>query len=183
MNLPRGPQIRKAYKTLIREIDQSLKEINRRAAKLMQRGDYAGAQQVLSQAQAVQAYLNEVKAVQKRLGAIRGSRRGKLMETKDQQHALWEYYEPILKALAAIGGDATRSEIEAKFAALFSDWLRPGDKSIMAGGRPRWKVMIARAKKPMLAEGFIQAPNAKRWRITENGRNVAGKKSASFQPR
>ncbi len=176
MNLPRGPQIRKAYKALIREIDLSLKEVNRRAAKLMQRGNYAGAQQVMSQAQAVQAYLTEVKAMQKRLGAIRGGGGGKVKATKNQQHALWEYYQPILKALAAIGGEGTRSEIEDKFAELFPDWLQPGDQAMMSGDRPRWKVMIGRAKKPMLAEGFVEAPNVMRWRVTEDGRKAASKK-------
>lgn len=177
MNLPRGPQIRKSFKALIREIDLSLKEINRRAAKMMQRGNYAGAQQVMSQAQSLQAYLTEVNALQKRLRTIRGGSGDRAKTAKNQQHALWEYYQPILKALIAIGGEATRPQIEARFGELFQDWLQPGDEAMMARGRPRWKVMIGRAKKPMLAEGFVEAPNVMKWRVTGNGRKAASKKS------
>jgi hypothetical protein len=176
MNLPRGPQIRKAFKALIREIDLSLKEVNRRAAKMMQRGHYAGAQQAMTEAQNLQAYLLEAKALQKRQGSVRHGSSGIGKTPKDQQHALWEYYQPILAALVSLGGEAKRPAIEVKFQELSDGWLLPGDRESMGRGKPRWKVMIARAKKPMLAEGFVEAPNIMKWRITDNGRAAANKR-------
>lgn len=131
----------------------------------------------MSQAQGLQAYLTEVKALQQRLRTIRGGTGGQAKAAKNQQHALWEYYLPILKALIAIGGEATRAQIEVKFGELFQGWLQPGDETLMARGQKRWKVMIGRAKKPMLAEGFVEASNVMKWRVTDNGRKAASKKS------
>ena len=124
---------------------------------------------------ASKAYLAEVKALQKRQRNLRGGTGGRVKTAKNEQHALWEYYQPILKALMAIGGEATRAQIETKFSEMLQGWFQQGDEETMAGGRPRWKVMIGRAKKTMLAEGFVEAPNIMKWSITQNGRKAAGK--------
>jgi hypothetical protein len=97
------------------------------------------------------------------------------------QHALWEYYQPILRTLIAIGEDANRSQIEEKFGELYRDWLKPGDEVLMSSGKPKWQVMIGRAKKPMQAEGFVEAPTAFIWSITDAGRKAANRKDRSAE--
>ena len=172
MNLPRSGQIRKAFRTTFRELKLALKEVNQRAPKLMQRGNYTGAQELMCQGQKIHAFLVEAQALQKRLVDLRAGGSGQKLG-KDDTHPLWEYYESILKALVALGGEATRPQIETKFEDLFSSWLRPGDQAKMSGGRPRWRVMIERSRKHLQKEGFIESANLLRWRITESGRKAA----------
>lgn len=173
MRLPRSPQVRKAFKVLTREIGLSLKEINHRAAKMMQRGNYAGAQEVMSEAQNLQSYLAEVKSLQQRLGRRRSDSTGGTKTARNDQHALWEYYQPILKALISLGGEAKRPAIEEMFCELADGWLLAGDKQSMARGQPRWKVMIGRARRSLKAEGFVEDVDLLRWRITAQGRKIA----------
>ena len=174
MSLPRSGEIRKALKATFREVKLSLKEVNQRAAKLMERGHYERAKSLMAQGQEIHTFLAEIQALQKRVADLRdGGSDGKL--GKGERHALWEYYQPILKSLISLGGEATRAQIEAKLVELFGNWLQLGDEARMARGRPRWQVMIARAKKPMLKEGFVEAPNMMKWRITESGRKAAGR--------
>jgi len=88
--------------------------------------------------------------------------------------ALWEYYKPILQALDSMGGEATLQDIEQRAEPQISSLLKPGDVRTMARGRPRWKMMIRRARKHLVHEGFIEDATGKVWRITPAGRRAAG---------
>ena len=117
MNLPRSGQIRKALRATEREVKLSLKEVNQRAAKLMERGNYEGAKALITQGKGSHAYLAKVQALWNRLSELRGGRGGRKFG-KNEQHALWEYYQPVIKVLVSLGGEATRAQIEAKFGEL-----------------------------------------------------------------
>ena len=84
---------------------------------------------------------------------------------------LWGYYQPILKAIVAAGGECLRSDIEAALEA--EDFLQGADRSPMSGGHERWKVMIRWARKPLRAEGWIEDEIGKKWRVTDEGRKAA----------
>jgi hypothetical protein len=45
----------------------------------------------------------------------------------------------------------------------------------MADGRERWQVMIRRAHKHMVKEGWLSSGSSKLWEITAAGRQVAEK--------
>ena len=87
--------------------------------------------------------------------------------------ALWEYYEPVLRALESLGGEATRREIEQRVEPELTSLLKPGDRRTMARGNPRWKVMVSRARKHLVREGFLEEATGVKWRITPAGRRVA----------
>lgn len=53
--------------------------------------------------------------------------------------------------------------------------LKPGDLVTNARGVPRWKRMVARARKPMTAEGFLEDGKGPVWTITDAGRRTAKK--------
>ncbi len=172
MNLPRNGSIRRAFRTTMREFKLSLKEINARAAKCMARGDYAGVQTLMNQAQQVQQFADEVREFQRRLSQLKGGGGGP-KPLRAEAHAQWEFYQPILQCLIELNGDVTRDEIEKHFGGRFDAWLLPGDRAAMSRGRPRWKVMIGRSKRHLIAEGFVSAPNMQKWRITAAGRKAA----------
>ena len=86
---------------------------------------------------------------------------------------LWEFYRPILQALVALGGDATRKQIEAQLDETIAGILKEGDCVTNARGVPRWKIMVRRARKHMIAEGFVTGENLLRWKITSKGEQAA----------
>ena len=54
-----------------------------------------------------------------------------------------------------------------------SSSLQPGDRTGTGRGRERWQVMVRRARKPLITEGWIEAGTGKLWKITEAGRRAA----------
>ena len=51
--------------------------------------------------------------------------------------------------------------------------VKEGDFTTNGRGVPRWKVMVGRAKKHMIAEGFVTRENLLRWKITNKGEQAA----------
>ena len=74
---------------------------------------------------------------------------------------------------SSLGGEATRKEIEAKLEETLASSLKEGDFVTNAHGVPRWKVMVGRARKHMIAEGFVTGENLLRWKITSKGEQAA----------
>jgi hypothetical protein len=142
------------------------------AAKRLARGDYTGAQSLIETAQAISAFGSEASGLLARWRDVRSAGKG-AKKGKDSQTPLWEFYRPILQALMSLGGEATRKEIEAKLEETLAGSLKEGDWEKNARGIPRWKVMVGRARKHMIAEGFITGENLLRWNITSKGEQAA----------
>jgi hypothetical protein len=51
--------------------------------------------------------------------------------------------------------------------------FQSGDRTPLARGRERWRVMVQRARKPLLAERWIESGGGPVWRITDTGRKAA----------
>jgi hypothetical protein len=51
--------------------------------------------------------------------------------------------------------------------------LQLGEPDALAGGYESWRVMIRRARKHLVAEGWIEDRTGPIWRITEAGRKAA----------
>ena len=60
---------------------------------------------------------------------------------------------------------------------MMSGTLLAGDLETMARGRERWKVMIQRARKHLVAEGWLEDKPGPTWSITAAGRRAAEKSS------
>src|SRR5206468_1736688 len=92
---------------------------------------------------------------------------------KHSRTPLWEFYRPILQALVALGGEASRKEIEDKLEAAIQGTLKEGDLVANARGVPRWKIMVGQARQHMITEGFVTGDNLLRWKITNKGEQAA----------
>ena len=171
-NIPRNHEVTQAIRTLGREVQLATKEANQFAAKRLARGDYAGAQALIEVAKAISDFGNEVKTVHGRWKSLRSAGHKPRLK-KGSQTPLWEFYRPILQALAALGGNATRKEIEAKLEDVIGGSLKEGDCVTNTRGIPRWKIMVGRARKHMIAEGFVTGENLLRWKITNKGEQAA----------
>jgi len=170
--VPRSQEVTKAIRSLARQTRLATKEANQLAAKRLARGDYAGAQSLIGVAQAISAFGNEVLGLNGRWREVRSAGKGP-NKGKDSQTPLWEFYRPILQALASLGGEATRKDIEGKLEETLASSLKEGDLVTNAQGVPRWKVMVGRARKPMIAEGFVTGEDLLRWKITSKGEQAA----------
>jgi hypothetical protein len=170
--VPRSQEVTRAIRSLARQTRLATKEANQLAAKRLARGDYAGAQSLINVAQAISAFGNEVLELNSRWREVRSTGKGP-KKGKDSQTPLWEFYRPILQALVSLDGDATRKEIEGKLEETLASSLKDGDFVTNAHGLPRWKVMVGRARKHMIAEGFVTGDGPLRWKITSKGEQAA----------
>jgi hypothetical protein len=174
--VPGTEHVDQALKSVERRITNALKRINRLAGNLLSNGDYAGSQSLVQVAQAVKEFLSDICALENKWRALTRIAKPNNKEKKDVS-PLWEYYRPILVTLEELGGDALRNEIENAFEERNSEFLKDGDREIMNNGLPRWRIMIHRARKHMVKEGFLDGNTKGRWRITPIGRQTAqGKK-------
>jgi len=169
-------QVERAFVSAERKVKDALKKINREAGRLLANGDYAGMEALVQMARAVQGFQSELADLQVKWKDL--SRQGKKTKGagKEETTPLWSYYQPLLRMLVELGGDATRHEIENAYEKHLQELTKGGDHEIMGNGSPRWKVMIRRARKPMTKEGFLDSSKKGRWIITAVGRQAAQSK-------
>lgn len=170
--VPRNQEVIRAIRSLTRQIRLATKETNQFAARRLTRGDYAGAQSLIKLAQAISAFGNEVSALSGRWREVRSVGKGPT-KGKNTQTPLWEFYQPILLALMSLGGEATRKDIEGKLEERLARNLKEGDFVTNVRGVPRWKLMVGRARKHLITEGFLSGENTLKWKITSKGEHAA----------
>lgn len=168
--VPEGRGVSQALRALRVTIRRSLKGMNELAAQRMARGDYEAGETLARRGREIRQFLDEADTLRKRWLEIYRSKSGPL---KDETTPLWAYYQPILRALVEIGGEGTRADLEFQVLQLMKHQLRSGDGASGSAARERWRVMVQRARKPLVSEGWIEAGAGKLWRITDAGRRAA----------
>jgi hypothetical protein len=167
--MPGIREVERSLKQTERVIKSALKEINQSAGKLVVRGEYGAAEDLVKLGRAVTLFANEVEGLQLRWSELKDSAPGKLSE----RTPLWEYYRPILKALVRRGGEATLSEVEEEVEPLLSVVLQPAEMTVMSGDKLGWKRAVRRSRRHMVDEGFLEPHSGLLWKITESGRRAA----------
>lgn len=169
--IPDAQKVAQALKSTDKAIKASLKALNQHAAQLMARGNYGGAEDLMAKGREVQSFRAEFEALRKRWDEVRrGTKTG---PGKNSITPLWAYYQPILQALVALGGEARRQEIEPQVEQLMKGSFQPGDIEPLSRGRFKWQAMIRKAHRPLVKEGWLEARVGKTWRITPSGRPAA----------
>jgi len=169
-NIPRAGEVDKALKVVMEKVKASQKALNQTAARHMSRGNYVVAEELMKKGKEIQAFLKETQALRARWRGIRGKGQAK---QKKEQTPLWGYYQPVLQALAKIGGEEKRKELEPVVGEIMEDSFKDGDLDGMAHGRLRWQVTIGRLRKPLVEQGWLEPDTAFRWCITAEGRKAA----------
>lgn len=168
--IPHANGVVKAICALRSATKKSLKALNSGAGQRMAKGDYATAEMLAAKGKEIRDFQLEIEALRKRWRVVSGG--GDRASTKATT-PLWQYYQPILQAIVQAGGECRRSEIEPRVERVIASSLQVGDRLAMGRGRERWQVMVRRARKPLVAEGWIEADSGKLWRITAAGRRTA----------
>lgn len=159
----------KALKTVGAELKVALNQINQNASKLMSKGDYESAEELIRIGRAVSAFQQEQDGLRSKWSLIFSGVNDQ--KNANERSAQWEYYQPILQVLNSMGGAGTINEIENQIGAFLV--LKPGDTEAMSGGRERWKQMIRRARKHMVNEGLVEENSGTRWQLTKQGKRAA----------
>ena len=169
--LPSRKKTDRALVEAARAARATVKEANRCAGRLVAKGDYQGADELVAIAKAVGGFQGEITALRQRWRDLAYSD-AQQDESKEQCTLLWQYYKPILAALASLNGSATRRELEKQLETSIPQVLKPGDLALTTRGEPRWKQMLRRARKPMIKEKFIEDGSGKNWILTSVGRRA-----------
>ncbi len=170
--IPHARGVAQALRSVRAAAQKSLKGLNQAASQRMAKGDYASAEALTVSGKEIRQFQSEVEALRKRWREVCGAGRhvAKLSLTP-----LWVYFQPILQGLVRAGGECRRADLDAHVERLMSASLHPGDREAMTRGRERWRVMVQRAHKPLVAEGWIENGTGPVWRITDVGRRAADK--------
>ncbi len=167
---PSAGSVTRAILAVGQAAKQSRKAINSAAAKRMAKGDYAGAEALAAKAKALMLFDDEVAGLLKRWRALQG---GGKTGSQGPTTPLWQFYQPVLQALVQVGGAARRQDLEPVVERLMATVLQPGDRELLLRGRERWREMVRRAHKPLVAEGWLDKKAGLTWRITDLGRRAA----------
>lgn len=165
-------KVDRVLKDARREVKATLRELNQHAGKLMARADYSAAGELAELGRAVTDFEGKLDGLRRDWRML--WRAKKPAEAKGVTTPLWEYYQLILQAIDALGGEASRREIEQHLESRAVARLKPGDLAPRGRrGTPRWKLMVRRARKQMIRQKYLENEMGKQWRITSLGRQVA----------
>lgn len=168
--IPHARGVAKALRSVRAAAQKSLKGLNQAASQRMAKGDYTTAETLAAKGKEIRQFQSEIEALRKRWREVSGAGN---RAAKESATPLWVYYQPILQGLVQAGGECRRAELEAQVERLMAASLQPGDRGAMARGRERWRVMVRRARRALVAEGWIKDGSGKLWRITDAGRRAA----------
>ena len=175
--IPRARAVRQALRTTEIAVRDALKELNKTAGDLMAKGDYTGAEALAAKGRQIQEFRGRIRELRREWKELRTGKADN-GEVRGKSTPLWAYYQSILRALVEAGGAARRTALEPVVRKLLQDTVQPGDDEPLARGQARWQVMIRRARKPMVAEGWLEPGVGPTWRITDSGRRSATNGSA-----
>lgn len=173
--IPNKRAVSAAIRSTRRALKQAITEINQFAADLAKKGAYERAEAAMAKGRELIGFLAEVAGIEQKWNQVCGSGQEQKSGSNDFSLAAWQYYAPIVRTLVTLGGKASLSDLEAAFFRKMEPDLRVGDRSHMAAGLERWQVMIRRARKHMVKEGWVLSRSSKLWEITAAGRLVAEK--------
>ena len=173
MKVPHAQGVTRALRNVRTATKKTLKGLNEVAGQRMAKGDYAAAETLAAKGREIRQFMQQADELLRTWRGLSGRSAKTAGTSKGETTPLWAYYQPILKAIVAQGGECARDDIETAFEKSSDGFLQPGDRRLMSGGRERWKVMIRRARKPLKAEGWIAQSSGVRWKITDSGRKAA----------
>jgi hypothetical protein len=97
-------------------------------------------------------------------------------QEKGTQTPLWMYYQPILQSIIQDGGESLRTTVEGYVEKIMKGKFQAKDSEMLSRGRERWRVMVRRARKHLVQEGWLEDTRGKAWIITEAGKLAADAK-------
>lgn len=168
--IPNDSEVERALREARQAVSKALKGANQVAAQVLARGRYEEVETLVARGRLLKQFEGEVEALRKRWTELK---RGEPTSSKTAGTPLWSFYQPVLQALVALGGEARRAAIETEVGKARGSQWPAGDSALNRAGRERWRVMVQRTRKRLVAEGWIEDRNGFEWKITAAGRRAA----------
>jgi hypothetical protein len=167
MKVPKRGHVESAIRGVKRRLRTTLKAVNQQAGKLLQRGRYSEAEELVRVGRAIDDFQAKVDGLLSEWRAATARPKG---EVRKEKTPLWRLYHPILRALLSLGGAAETSQLERALPNFLDAEAasNPGSQ-----GGPPWKTLVRRARRPMIKEGFLESVRGKRWQVSPSGRRAA----------
>jgi hypothetical protein len=171
MKVPKRAQVDTSIRGVKRQVRSTLKAVNLQAGKLLSRGRYGDAEELVRIGRAIDAFEARVEDLRKEWRTLTTTARGR--KEGGEQTPLWRFYHPVVKALLSVGGKATLPELEKVLPPFLEGQATPADLAPGARGIPRWRLMLKRARRPMVKEGFLEKAPGGKWYLSAEGKRLA----------
>jgi hypothetical protein len=169
IRIPHRSEVNHAIRALRTAAKESARELNRLASAKLARGDYSAAEELTTYGKRIKQFEESAAVLSDHWRQLSGKvGQGQKVSVTP----LWQFFRPALQAVIECGGECSFKEVESHVEPLLTPVLQPADHKLVAGRRERWKVRLQRAKKPMIAEGWLEGRSGS-WKITEAGRRAA----------
>jgi hypothetical protein len=168
--IPQTKGVTKAIRQVRDAAQRSLKALNQAASQRMKKGDYVVAEALAAKGKEIKIFFSEIDLLRNRWSEISGAQD---REGKGAQTPLWAYYQPVLQAIVQNGGKCLRNAVEDSVGRIMKDTFQAKDNEMLSRGRERWRVMVRRARKHLVQEGWLEDTKGKMWIVTEAGRHAA----------
>ncbi|MCS6858967.1 MAG: winged helix-turn-helix domain-containing protein [Abditibacteriales bacterium] len=169
-----------AFEMLLTELERFLQETREEAAEASRQGKYEWAQTLLTQAQQMEKFIADIRAKQQEwqrlIGKPRRQRKGKRAAKRSSRGECTSkeaYRLPILRALSALGGEASVQAVLQRVYDEMKSRLKPADEQPLPSNpkEPRWRNTAMWERHTMVNEGLLRNDSPRGiWAITEHGR-------------
>jgi hypothetical protein len=168
--IPHTKGVTKAIRQVRDATQRSLRALNQAASQRMAKGDYATAEALAAKGREIRKFINDIDLLRNRWSGLLGVQKN---QEKGTQTPLWMYYQPILQSIIQNGGESLRINVEEYVEIIMKGKFQANDNEMLSRGRERWRVMVRRARKHLVQEGWLEDTRGKAWIITEAGRRAA----------
>jgi hypothetical protein len=171
MKVPKRAQVDRAIRGVKLQARSTLRAVNLHAGKLLSRGRYAEAEELMRIGRSIDSFqvrIDDLRTAWREVSASSKSKRA-----AEERTPLWRFYHPIAKALLNIGGTGTRADLEKALPPFLQGLTTPADMTVGAKGMARWKVMLKRARRPMVKERFLEPVGGAKWVLSADGKRMA----------
>lgn len=173
-----------AFEMLLEEVEAEIDFVNNVGAKGFEARDYAKAKEALERAGVLTGFRDKVAALRKEWDQIAAEAESQEdEETKAERRDLGrlrrgqrtpeaQYYAPILKVIAQMGGGGKVGEILDRVGEAMKPVLKDIDYDPLASSpdNPRWRNAAQWARNSMVKEGLLKADSPRGiWEISDKG--------------
>ena len=128
MKIPHAQGVTRAIRSVHTATKKTLKGLNEVAGQRMAKGDYAAAETLATKGRELRQFLQQSEELLRTWRGLSGWGAKAAGTSKGETTPLWAYYQPILKAIVAAGGECSRDDIEAAFEESSDGFLQAADR-------------------------------------------------------
>jgi hypothetical protein len=125
LKVPHAQGVTRALRSVRTATKRTLKGLNEVAGQRMAKGDYVTAEALAAKGREIRQFVQQADELLRAWRGLSGRGAKTAGASKGETTPLWAYYQPILKAIVALGGECARDDIETAFQKSSDGFLQP----------------------------------------------------------